>query len=129
MTEQLSSKEKTPLELFQEEIRALVEQEHEKKQAWEERGRTGEAYNPDLIEVNHESLIEDDRIIFEKWKKQIPTWENYTAYHSKFEKKIEQDKRISPENAYSRRAFKAFITNKIWPFLLQQEKRIQDTKK
>lgn len=125
--EQPRSKEKTPLELFKEEIRALVEHEHEKKKAWETRGKTGNAYNPDLIEVSHESLTEDDRMIFEARKN--PTWEDWGAYDSKFEKWKNQNEDIDPEAVYSRRSFKAFIANKIWPLLLRQEKRSQDAKK
>lgn len=63
--------EMTPLkklEIFKDEISRTKEVEMNKKRAWEERGRTGEAYNPHFDHINPEYLGQAEREVYEKYK-------------------------------------------------------------
>lgn len=56
------------LEIFKYEMKKIQETEMNKKQAWEERGRTGEAYNPHFDGINPEYLRQAEREVYEKYK-------------------------------------------------------------
>lgn len=63
--------ETTPLkklEIFKDEIRRTKEVEMNKKRAWEERGRTGEAYDPHFNGINPDYLGEAEREVYEKYQ-------------------------------------------------------------
>src|SRR3989344_1651488 len=56
------------LEIFREEMKRIKEVEMNKKQAWEERGKTGEAYNPHFDGIDPEYLGQAEREVYEKYK-------------------------------------------------------------
>ena len=58
---------KTPeeqLEEFRAEIKAIKDAEMAKKKAWEERGRTGEAYDPHFDQIKPEFLEQPERMAY-----------------------------------------------------------------
>jgi|SRR3989338_4747868 len=56
------------LEIFRDEMRRIKEIEMNKKQAWEERGETGETYNPHFDGINPDYLGEAEREVYEKYQ-------------------------------------------------------------
>lgn len=57
------------MELFRVEMKKMKEIEMNKKQAWEERGKTGSAYNPHFDGINPEYLGQAEQEVYEKYKK------------------------------------------------------------
>lgn len=56
------------LEIFRDEIKGIKEIEMNKKQLWEGRGKTGEAYNPHFDGINPDYLKEAEREAYEKYQ-------------------------------------------------------------
>ncbi len=56
------------LGIFRDEMKRIKEIEMNKKQSWEKRGKTGEAYNPHFDGINPDYLGEAEREAYEKYK-------------------------------------------------------------
>lgn len=67
------------LEIFIVEMKKIKEIEMNKKQAWEERGKVGEAYNPHFNGINPDYLGQAEREVYEKYENNNLTVEEFQA--------------------------------------------------
>lgn len=112
----LSSEEK--LKAFRDEVRQWTAEEAARKQAWEERGKTGETYDPHAEHINPEYLTEEDGAIWRETRTRILTREHWNAYAQK----MNEDMETAPEETRdSRRFFKAFMANEANTILVEKE--------
>jgi len=116
--------ERTPLEIFREEMRVLKSGEMKKKKEWETRGRRGEAYDPHFDDISPEFLTEEDRIIWSKIKNQTLTRPELEAYRRQLDEEL---KTASAEVKKSRLAFQALAANKAI-FISQKEAEVGEGK-
>ncbi|MDO8676140.1 MAG: hypothetical protein Q7K16_00545 [Candidatus Azambacteria bacterium] len=81
---------KNKLEIFRDEIAIIKETEMDKKKDWENRGHEGEAYNPHFDTINPEYLGETEREVYEKYKNDNLTVEEFRALKSEAIKEYEK---------------------------------------
>mgnify|MGYP001558641942 CR=1 FL=1 len=106
------------LNAFREEIRAWVAEESAKKQAWEERGRTGEAYDPHAEHINADHLTDEDAAIWKEIQDGTLTREHWDAYVQKSKEGVT----TAPEAIQaSRKFFMAFMANAAQAALIERE--------
>ena len=109
----------TVLEEFQGEIRSWIEVEIEKKKEWEERGETGESYDPHADLIKPDLLNETDMEIWRKLQDGSITSEDMTEYNRKF---TEETAGEAPDVVQAREEFKAMIINKSIPIIVKLAK-------
>lgn len=112
----LSPEEK--LNAFRDEMRQWIAEEAAKKQAWEQRGKTGEAYDPHAEHINPDCLTDDDAAIWRETRTQTLTREHWDAYAQKVD---EDMKTMSEHTQESRSFFKEFMANEANNILFERE--------
>lgn len=111
----------TELDGFRSEIQLWIGTELQKKKEWEERGETGEAYDPHADFLRPEFLNETDMIIWGKIKDETVTKDDMMEYSQKFEEETAQD---PPDVFESRENFKAMIISKSIPIIIASKGNI-----
>ncbi len=84
------SKPKSELEIFKDVIQEIKEVEMAKKKAWEERDMKGEMYNPHFDLINPEYLREAEREVYEKYKNDTLSAEEFNALKIEANKNYEK---------------------------------------
>ena len=105
----------TPLDYFKEEMKAWVDREIQKKKEWEDRGETGEAYDPHADFLRPELLNETDMTIWQKIKDETVTKDDVALYNQKFEEETAHD---PPDVFESRENFKAMVISRSIPIII-----------
>lgn len=84
------SKEKSKLELFQEEFGSMIEKEKEKQ-------KKGEKYNPHLVGIKKEELNQEDAEVWEKFINRVLTFPELSKFRSNVISRVAQKtERIEP---------------------------------
>ena len=104
------------LDNFKNEIREWVSAELEKKKEWEERGETGQAYDPHADLIRPELLNETDMEIWKKLQNGSITNETMADYNRKFSEETSGE---APDVVQAREEFKAMIINKSIPIIVK----------
>jgi len=108
--EQPSQQER--LESFQSEIQAIKDGEMAKKAKWEERGRTGEAYDPHFNDINPDYLGDFERSVYEKYKSNDLSEEEFGQLRSETAEKYKEIP-ADDEKYQTLRNFWAYLGNLI----------------
>ncbi|MDO8500127.1 MAG: hypothetical protein Q7S66_05775 [bacterium] len=111
-------REKTPLEMFREEMQQIKSIEQEKERAWRASDdKNGGAFDPHFNNINPDALTDMDRVIWEKVKNKTLTRKEIETYRATLKKNLEFD---NPEEKQSRETFSEMVVNKA-VFISQQE--------